>query len=76
MYVVLLYSMCCISPVLAAKVISGCEVTVGKSSGDCWPYAETCAGIEKLGVKCVEKEVDISFTYIIQAGLNPCILAS
>lgn len=48
---------------LAAKTIPGVEVTVGKSSGENWPYAETCGGIEKAGAKCVEKEVDISFTY-------------
>jgi len=53
--------MCCISPVLAAKVIPGCEVTVGQSSGDLWPYAETCQGIEKVGAKHVEKSVTISF---------------
>ncbi|XP_067934991.1 ES1 protein homolog, mitochondrial-like [Watersipora subatra] len=50
-------ALCCITPVLAAKTIAGCEVTVGQSSGDHWPYAETCGGVEKAGAKSVAKDV-------------------
>ena len=51
---------------MAAKTIPVCEVTVGHRSGDNWPYAETCAGVEKAGAKCVEKDVTISFYYNIE----------
>ncbi|XP_006639092.1 glutamine amidotransferase-like class 1 domain-containing protein 3, mitochondrial isoform X1 [Lepisosteus oculatus] len=51
--------LCCISPVLAAKVISGCEVTVGCDNNDDgrFPDAETAGAIEKLGCKHICKEV-------------------
>lgn len=54
--------MSCIAPVLAAKAIPGCEVTVGHPEGAMWPYAETCAGIGKAGAKHIIKDVTISFT--------------
>lgn len=51
--------LCCIAPVLAAKVIPGCEVTVGsdEEEGGKWPYAGTAGAIEKLGAKHVKKAV-------------------
>lgn len=50
--------LCCIAPVLAAKVIPGCEVTVGSDGeADKWPYAGTIGAIEKLGAKHVKKSV-------------------
>ncbi|MBN3320023.1 GAL3A protein, partial [Atractosteus spatula] len=51
--------LCCISPVLAAKVIPGCEVTVGCDNNDDgrFPDAETAGTIEQLGCKHVSKEV-------------------
>ncbi|XP_010901645.2 glutamine amidotransferase-like class 1 domain-containing protein 3A, mitochondrial [Esox lucius] len=51
--------LCCISPVLAAKLIPGVEVTVGKEEeeGGKWPYAGTAAAIKGLGAKHVVKEV-------------------
>ncbi|KAM5126415.1 glutamine amidotransferase-like class 1 domain-containing protein 3, mitochondrial [Mantella aurantiaca] len=51
--------LCCISPVLAAKLIPGCEVTVG-SDKECekWPYAGTAGAIKQLGCKHINKQVD------------------
>uniref|UniRef100_A0A8D0DVU9 GAL3A protein n=1 Tax=Salvator merianae TaxID=96440 RepID=A0A8D0DVU9_SALMN len=52
--------LCCISPVLAAKVFPGCEVTVGfsKNEDGRFPDAETAAAIEKLGCKHISKDVN------------------
>lgn len=47
---------CCISPVLAGRVFPGCEVTVGKSSGDEWPHSGTAAALTAMGATVVEKE--------------------
>ncbi|XP_029463301.1 glutamine amidotransferase-like class 1 domain-containing protein 3A, mitochondrial [Rhinatrema bivittatum] len=51
--------LCCISPVLAAKIIPGCELTVGFDS-ECekWPYAKTADAIKELGCKHVNKHVN------------------
>ncbi|XP_051505428.1 glutamine amidotransferase-like class 1 domain-containing protein 3, mitochondrial [Myxocyprinus asiaticus] len=50
--------MCCISPVLAAKAVPGCELTVGH---DCecemWPYAQVAKSIVELGCKHLNKNV-------------------
>ena len=56
-------SLCCIAPILAAKVLKGCEVTLGKNlEGDAnWPHSGACAAAEALGAKHVEKNVNISF---------------
>ncbi|XP_043913574.1 ES1 protein homolog, mitochondrial-like [Protopterus annectens] len=50
--------LCCISPVLAAKIIPGCELTVGYDT-ECekWPYAGTAAAVKDLGCKHVNKNV-------------------
>jgi len=52
--------LCCIAPVLAAKVLSGCEVTVGsdKEEDGRWPYAGTAAAITSLNSKHIIKNVD------------------
>ncbi|XP_024918655.1 ES1 protein homolog, mitochondrial isoform X1 [Cynoglossus semilaevis] len=51
--------MCCISPVLAAKILPGCEVTVGQDKdGDKWPYAQTAGVVKEMGCKHVNKDVD------------------
>uniref|UniRef100_A0A667HMY6 DJ-1/PfpI domain-containing protein n=1 Tax=Lynx canadensis TaxID=61383 RepID=A0A667HMY6_LYNCA len=50
-------SLCCIAPVLAAKVLRGVEVTVGheQEEGGKWPYAGTAEAIKALGAKhCVK----------------------
>uniref|UniRef100_A0A8C3SML3 GAL3A protein n=1 Tax=Chelydra serpentina TaxID=8475 RepID=A0A8C3SML3_CHESE len=51
--------MCCISPVLAAKIFPGCEVTVGQDK-ECekWPYAKTAEAMKELGCKYMNKHVD------------------
>ncbi|XP_003723328.2 glutamine amidotransferase-like class 1 domain-containing protein 3A, mitochondrial [Strongylocentrotus purpuratus] len=52
--------LCCISPVLAAKVIPGCSVTVGHDSeeGGRWPYAGTAKAIQEMGSKHVNKDIN------------------
>ncbi|XP_053312787.1 glutamine amidotransferase-like class 1 domain-containing protein 3, mitochondrial [Spea bombifrons] len=51
--------LCCIAPVLAAKVIPGVEVTVGQEEelGGKWPYAGTAKSIRALGGEHCPKEV-------------------
>lgn len=48
---------------LAAKVLSGAEVTVGheEEEGGKWPYAGTAGAIKELGAKHCVKDVTISF---------------
>uniref|UniRef100_A0A2K5E8E6 Glutamine amidotransferase class 1 domain containing 3 n=1 Tax=Aotus nancymaae TaxID=37293 RepID=A0A2K5E8E6_AOTNA len=55
--------LCCIAPVLAAKVLRGVEVTVGheQEEGGRWPYAGTAEAIKALGAKHCVKGVAISF---------------
>jgi len=55
--------LCCIAPVLAAKLIPGVEVTVGheEEEGGRWPYAGTAGAIKALGAKHCVKDVTISF---------------
>ncbi|XP_056328193.1 glutamine amidotransferase-like class 1 domain-containing protein 3, mitochondrial [Danio aesculapii] len=50
--------LCCISPVLAAKAIPGCELTVGHDT-ECkmWPYAQVAQSMAELGCKHVNKNV-------------------
>ncbi|KAF2975158.1 hypothetical protein EK904_003166 [Melospiza melodia maxima] len=54
--------LCCISPVLAAKVFPGCEVTVGqdKNVDGRFPDAETASAIAELGCKHICKNVNES----------------
>ncbi|XP_017265612.1 glutamine amidotransferase-like class 1 domain-containing protein 3A, mitochondrial [Kryptolebias marmoratus] len=50
--------LCCISPVLAAKVFPGCEVTVGMEKDDKYPdTSDTAAAINQLGCKHVSAGV-------------------
>ncbi|KAJ8352514.1 hypothetical protein SKAU_G00239900 [Synaphobranchus kaupii] len=54
--------LCCISPVLAAKVLPGVEVTVGheEEEGGKWPYAGTAKAIAALGAKhCLAHEAHV-----------------
>ena len=44
----------CIAPMLLPKVQEGLKFTVGKSSGDDFPYAGTCADAKTLGADHVE----------------------
>ncbi|MGH0166010.1 UNVERIFIED_CONTAM: hypothetical protein FKN15_049972, partial [Acipenser sinensis] len=52
--------LCCISPVLAAKVFPGCELTVGHDTNDDgrFPDTETACAIQELGCKHVCKKVN------------------
>lgn len=56
--------LCCISPVLAAKVLPGVEVTVGheEEEGGKWPYAGTAQAIKALGATHCVKEVTEAHT--------------
>ncbi|KAM4699126.1 glutamine amidotransferase-like class 1 domain-containing protein 3, mitochondrial [Discoglossus pictus] len=56
--------LCCIAPVLAAKVLPGVEVTVGQEEeqGGKWPYAGTAQAISAMGGKHCAKEVHISYS--------------
>ena len=55
--------LCCIAPVLAAKIFPGCEVTVGNSSedGGRWPYAGTVEAVKAMGANHIVKDVCVSF---------------
>lgn len=51
--------LCCIAPVLAAKILPGVEVTVGQDKEDVqWPYAGTAGAVEQMGAKHVNKDVN------------------
>jgi hypothetical protein len=69
-----IYSLCCISPVLAARVIPGCEVTIGTDAG-------TAGAINEMGAKHVNRYVNVSFHIILSSfgisevgSLNTCCL--
>ncbi|XP_075398343.1 glutamine amidotransferase-like class 1 domain-containing protein 3, mitochondrial [Tenrec ecaudatus] len=51
--------LCCIAPVLAARVLRGVEVTVGheQEEGGKWPYAGTAEAIKALGARHCVKDV-------------------
>lgn len=57
------FSLCCIAPVLAAKVLRSVEVTVGheQEEGGRWPHAGTAQVIKALGAKHCVTGVTISF---------------
>ncbi|XP_028816245.1 glutamine amidotransferase-like class 1 domain-containing protein 3A, mitochondrial [Denticeps clupeoides] len=49
--------LCCISPVLAAKILPGCELTVGSDcKNDKFPYADTAKSLTEMGCKHVNKD--------------------
>jgi len=42
--------MCCIAPVIAAKIFPGCKITMGgntENDGE-WPYAGAAQGVERV----------------------------
>ncbi|XP_041076776.1 glutamine amidotransferase-like class 1 domain-containing protein 3A, mitochondrial [Polyodon spathula] len=50
--------LCCISPVLAAKLLPGCELTVGHDKEcEMWPNANTAKVMKELGCKHINKHV-------------------
>lgn len=49
--------LCCIAPVIIAKVMPGCELTVGKTGKD-WPYGGTVESLKIMGANVFEKDVN------------------
>lgn len=51
--------LCCIAPVIAAKLIPGVEVTIGSDveGTETWPYAGTAGAITAMGAKHVVTDV-------------------
>ncbi|KAJ8407051.1 hypothetical protein AAFF_G00287270 [Aldrovandia affinis] len=50
--------LCCISPVLAAKILPDCEITVGDDcESEKWPHAKTACTMKEMGCKHVNKNV-------------------
>ncbi|XP_032384215.1 glutamine amidotransferase-like class 1 domain-containing protein 3A, mitochondrial isoform X1 [Etheostoma spectabile] len=51
--------MCCIAPILAAKILPGCELTVGQDK-ECekWPYAQTAGAMKEMGCKHINTDVE------------------
>ncbi|XP_061422995.1 ES1 protein homolog, mitochondrial-like isoform X1 [Lethenteron reissneri] len=51
--------LCCIAPVLAARVLPGVEVSVGQESdqGGKWPHHAAAGAVKAMGAKHVEKHV-------------------
>ncbi|XP_075222978.1 ES1 protein homolog, mitochondrial-like [Lycorma delicatula] len=49
--------LCCIAPILAAKLIPGVTITLGKSCGDEWPYKDAIEAAQKMGANTEEKGV-------------------
>ncbi|XP_048350248.1 glutamine amidotransferase-like class 1 domain-containing protein 3, mitochondrial [Sphaerodactylus townsendi] len=66
--------LCCISPVLAAKIFPGCEVTVGynKNVDGRFPDFETASAIEELGCKHVCKGVNEAHVDSIHKIVSTC----
>jgi enhancing lycopene biosynthesis protein 2 len=51
--------MCCVAPVLVAKLLPECQITVGmrqNGAGE-WPFANTIDACTELGARCVERDV-------------------
>ncbi|XP_032812568.2 putative glutamine amidotransferase-like class 1 domain-containing protein 3B, mitochondrial [Petromyzon marinus] len=57
-------ALCCIAPVLAARLFPGCELTVGGDSeqGGRFPYAGTAAAIRELG--CTHVCTDVGEAHV------------
>lgn len=51
--------MCCIAPVIAAKTVPECELTVGKNvKSKEWPYSYAADEIRTMGACVVERDVN------------------
>lgn len=50
---------CCISPVICAKMLPSCKITIGKnkSKGE-WPYGDNIDNLRLMGAEMIEKDVD------------------
>ena len=54
-------ALCCIAPILAAKVLGskGVEITLGKKGDESkWPYGGALDAAKSFGAKVVEKNVN------------------
>ncbi|XP_060903771.1 glutamine amidotransferase-like class 1 domain-containing protein 3, mitochondrial [Labrus mixtus] len=65
--------MCCISPILAAKILPGCELTVGQDK-ECekWPHAQTAGAVKEMGCKHVNTDVDKAHVDIKNKLVTTC----
>ena len=66
--------LCCIAPTIAAKLIPGCEVTVGMSSGseDVWPYQGAAGGCEAMGATHKDTDIDGVHTDVKNKLVTSC----
>ncbi|KAM9356822.1 glutamine amidotransferase-like class 1 domain-containing protein 3, mitochondrial [Symphorus nematophorus] len=65
--------MCCISPILAAKVLPGCELTLGQDKEcDKWPYAQTTGVVKELGCKHVNTDVEKAHVDVRNKVVTTC----
>uniref|UniRef100_A0A3P8T911 Si:ch211-153b23.5 n=1 Tax=Amphiprion percula TaxID=161767 RepID=A0A3P8T911_AMPPE len=64
--------MCCISPILAAKVLPGCELTMGQDK-ECEKWVKKTAGVVKeMGCKHVNKDVQEAHVDIKNKLVTTC----
>jgi enhancing lycopene biosynthesis protein 2 len=47
----------CIAPILAAKAFGNCEITLGKETGENWPYAGSSGAAKSFGARHKECEI-------------------
>ncbi|XP_068182315.1 glutamine amidotransferase-like class 1 domain-containing protein 3, mitochondrial [Antennarius striatus] len=65
--------MCCIAPILAAKVFPGCELTVGSDNAcERWPYAQTVGVLKEMGCKHVNTDVDVAHVDVKNKLVSNC----
>ncbi|XP_014282998.1 glutamine amidotransferase-like class 1 domain-containing protein 3, mitochondrial [Halyomorpha halys] len=50
-------ALCCISPILAAKLICNVNITLGRSCANRWPHRSAIEDARKLGAICEETDV-------------------
>ena len=58
-FFVLCPRLCCIAPVICAKMLPGCQITLGKhqEKGE-WPYGENIDTMRQLGADVIERDVN------------------
>ncbi|XP_028316290.1 glutamine amidotransferase-like class 1 domain-containing protein 3A, mitochondrial [Gouania willdenowi] len=65
--------MCCIAPILAAKVIAGCELTMGHDKvSETWPHAGMTSAVKDLGSKHVNKDVEEAHVDVKNKMVSTC----
>lgn len=52
--------LCCISPVIAARLLPRCQITLGQKPGDAsvWPYSGSMDACSSMGAQVVERDVN------------------